>query len=96
MTAAPMLPFYGHREKAIDSLGESKSMFEIATGLAAKLGISDFSDKTEEEWLREASSPKSTKGVAAGPLRFTNHSPHSNSLRCGRRGVAGGAVIERE
>jgi anaerobic dimethyl sulfoxide reductase subunit A len=54
LTGAPMLPFYGHREKAIDSPGESKSMFEIATGLAAKLGISDFSDKTEEEWLREA------------------------------------------
>jgi len=54
LTAAPVMPFHGHRDKAIDSLGESKSMFEIATGLAAKLGISDFSDKTEEEWLREA------------------------------------------
>jgi len=54
LTVCPQLPFYGHREKAIDSLGESKSMFEIATGLAAKLGFSDFSDKTEEELLREA------------------------------------------
>jgi len=54
LTACPMLPFYGNRDKAIDSLGESKSMFEIASGLATKLGISDFSDKTEEEWLREA------------------------------------------
>jgi len=53
LATARLMPFYGHREKAIDSLGESKSMFEIATGLAAKLGISDFSDKTEEEWLRE-------------------------------------------
>jgi anaerobic dimethyl sulfoxide reductase subunit A len=53
MTGAPMLPFYGHREQAISSLGESKSMFEIATGLADKLGIAGFSDKTEEEWLRE-------------------------------------------
>jgi len=47
-------PFYGYMNKAIDSVGESKSHFEIATLLAAKLGISDFSDKTEEEWLKEA------------------------------------------
>ncbi len=54
LTVCPFLPFYGHREKAIDSIGESRSMYEIATGLAAKLGISDFSGKTEEQWLREA------------------------------------------
>ncbi len=54
ITTCAFLPFYGHREKAIESIGESKSMFEIATGLAAKLGISDFSKKTEEEWLRDA------------------------------------------
>lgn len=29
-------------------------MYEIAHGLAAKLGIQDFSEKTEEQWLREA------------------------------------------
>jgi len=45
--------FYGYMNKAIDSLGESKSHFQIATELAARLGISDYSDKTEEEWLRE-------------------------------------------
>jgi anaerobic dimethyl sulfoxide reductase subunit A len=39
--------------KIIDSVGESKSHFEIATELAARLGIIDFSDNTEEEWLRE-------------------------------------------
>ena len=53
MTTGRLAPFYGYMNKAIDSLGESKSHFEIAAGLAAKLGISDFSDKTEEEWLRE-------------------------------------------
>jgi len=46
-------PFYGYMKKAVDSLGESKSQFEIAAGLAARLGISGFDDKTEEEWLRE-------------------------------------------
>ncbi|MFC2035527.1 molybdopterin-dependent oxidoreductase [Chloroflexota bacterium] len=45
--------FYGYMNKAIDSLGESKSHYEIATELATRLGISDYGDKTEEEWLRE-------------------------------------------
>ncbi len=45
--------FYGYMRQAVDSLGESKSHFQIATELAAKLGISDYTDKTEEEWLRE-------------------------------------------
>jgi len=45
--------FYGYQNKVIDSLDESKSQFEIATELAARLGVTDFSDKTEEEWLRE-------------------------------------------
>jgi len=53
VTTSFSAPFYGYMNKAIDSLGESKSQFEIAAGLAARLGFSDFSDKTEEEWLRE-------------------------------------------
>ncbi|MFO7962331.1 MAG: molybdopterin-dependent oxidoreductase [Desulfobacterales bacterium] len=54
LTVCPFLPFYGHREKAIESVGESKSMFDIATELAAKMGISNFSEKTEEEWLKSS------------------------------------------
>jgi len=46
-------PFYGYMNKAVTSIGESKSHYEIATELAARLGVSDYSDKTEEEWLRE-------------------------------------------
>jgi anaerobic dimethyl sulfoxide reductase subunit A len=53
LTTGGIGPFYGYMNKAIDSLDESKSQFEIATELAARLGIADFSDKTEEEWLRE-------------------------------------------
>jgi len=45
--------FLGYMNKAIDSVGESKPHFEIATELAVRLGISEFSDKTGEEWLRE-------------------------------------------
>jgi len=38
--------------KAIEPLYESKSHFDIAVALAARMGISDFTDKTEDEWLR--------------------------------------------
>ena len=47
------LAFYGYVRKAVEPLGESRSQFEIATLLASRLGVSDFSDKTEEGWLRE-------------------------------------------
>lgn len=44
---------YGYMNKAVDSLGESRSHLEICTDLAARMGISDYSDKTEDEWLRQ-------------------------------------------
>lgn len=47
------VPFYGYANKAIEPLYESKSHYDIAAGIAAKMGISDFADKTEDEWLRE-------------------------------------------
>ena len=46
-------PFYGYRNKIIETLYESKSPLEIANELAARLGISDYNDKTEEELLRQ-------------------------------------------
>jgi anaerobic dimethyl sulfoxide reductase subunit A len=53
LTTGGIGPFYGYMNKVIDSIGESKSQFEIVTELAGRLGISDFTNKTEEEWLRE-------------------------------------------
>ena len=53
LAAVPHMPFYGFRNKAIEPLGESKSMFEMASALAARAGIKDFSDKNEEEWIKE-------------------------------------------
>jgi len=47
------LPFWGYMNKAIEPLGESKSHLEIATLLAERLGISAFSEKTEDDWLRQ-------------------------------------------
>ena len=46
-------PYYIFNNKAIDSLGESKSDFEICCELAPRLGIENYSNKTEEEWLKE-------------------------------------------
>jgi anaerobic dimethyl sulfoxide reductase subunit A len=46
-------PYFIYSNKAIDSLYESKSDLEIACELAPRLGILDYSDKTEDEWLRE-------------------------------------------
>jgi anaerobic dimethyl sulfoxide reductase subunit A len=53
VTAGYGTPFLGYIHKVVEPLYESKAHFEIAVELAARLGISDFSDKTEDEWLRE-------------------------------------------
>jgi anaerobic dimethyl sulfoxide reductase subunit A len=44
--------YYVYGNKVADSLYESKSDFEICCELAPRLGISNYSDKTEDEWLR--------------------------------------------
>jgi anaerobic dimethyl sulfoxide reductase subunit A len=45
--------FYGYRNKVIEPLYESKSQLEIANELAARLGLADYNDKSEEEWVRQ-------------------------------------------
>ena len=46
-------PYYIYLNKVIDSLYESKSDFEICSELATRLDIYGYSEKTEDEWLRE-------------------------------------------
>jgi anaerobic dimethyl sulfoxide reductase subunit A len=46
-------PYYTYVNKAVNPLYECKSDLEICEELAARLGISNYNDKTEEEWLRE-------------------------------------------
>jgi anaerobic dimethyl sulfoxide reductase subunit A len=53
LTTGGIGPFYACQNKAIDSIGESKSHLDIANELAERLGITDFNEKTEEDWLRE-------------------------------------------
>lgn len=51
-----MVPMFGnyalYANKAIEPMYESKSDLDILTQLAAKIGITGFNDKTEDEWLR--------------------------------------------
>ena len=49
---SPSGDFYGLVNKAIEPLGESKSQLQICEALASKLGISDYNDKSDEEWVR--------------------------------------------
>ncbi len=53
IVAQGAIPFYGYVRKIIDPLYESRSPFEICKGLASRLGVSYFSEKTEDQWLRE-------------------------------------------
>ncbi|MFC1896386.1 molybdopterin-dependent oxidoreductase [Thermodesulfobacteriota bacterium] len=46
-------PYYVYANKVIDSLHESKSDLEICSMLAPRLGIENYNDKTDEEWLRQ-------------------------------------------
>jgi anaerobic dimethyl sulfoxide reductase subunit A len=47
-------PYYIYLKKAVESLGESKTDFQIATELAPYLGIEDYSELDEEGWLRKS------------------------------------------
>lgn len=47
-------PYYIFLNKAVESLGESKSDFAIASDLAPLLGIHDYSPLDEEGWLRRS------------------------------------------
>lgn len=45
--------FIGLQNKIIEPLYESKPGLQIANELAARLGITDYNDKTDEEWVKE-------------------------------------------
>jgi len=45
--------YYLYMNQAIEPMYESKTDFDIACELAPRLGVSDYSEKNEEEWLRE-------------------------------------------
>jgi len=43
---------FGLVNKAIEPLGESRSQLDICESLAPRLGITDYNDKSDEDWLR--------------------------------------------
>ncbi|MFC2003162.1 molybdopterin-dependent oxidoreductase [Chloroflexota bacterium] len=47
------IPMYGYMNKVVEPLYECKSHFEICQELAKRLGITNYSDKTDEELLRQ-------------------------------------------
>jgi anaerobic dimethyl sulfoxide reductase subunit A len=53
ITESESLTYFGFQNKCIEPLGESKPHFQIAKELAAKLGLSQFKDMTEEGVLRD-------------------------------------------
>lgn len=45
--------YFIHMDQAIEPLAQTKSDLAIFTELAARLGLSDYNEKPDEEWLRE-------------------------------------------
>lgn len=46
-------PYFIHMDKAIEPLPQTKADLAIFTELAARLGIPDYNNKSDEDWLRE-------------------------------------------
>ncbi len=57
ITTGEGIPHISYMKKVIESVGESKSHLDICIGLAQKLGIEGYCDKTQEEWCREIVKP---------------------------------------
>ena len=53
-------PHLAYQRKIIEPLGESRSHLDICMGLAEKMGIADYNDKTDEEWLEQIMKPAVT------------------------------------
>lgn len=52
-TGGAAIPHYGYVNQVIEPLHESRSPLDICRGLAIRLGVSLYSEKTDDEWLRE-------------------------------------------
>jgi len=44
---------YAILNKAVEPLGESRSQLQICQALASKLGITDYPDQSDEEWVKQ-------------------------------------------
>ena len=46
-------PFYGFIKKIVEPFGERKSQLDICNLLAERLGLENYNDKTDEEWVKQ-------------------------------------------
>jgi anaerobic dimethyl sulfoxide reductase subunit A len=53
-------PHLAYQPKVIEPLGESRSHLDISEGFAERLGLTDYNDKTDEEWLDQIMRPAVT------------------------------------
>jgi anaerobic dimethyl sulfoxide reductase subunit A len=69
-----------YANKAIEPLYESKTDLDILTQLAARMGISGYNDRTEDEWLRlfaaEQGIPDYDAFKASGFYKLETAEPH--------------------
>ena len=72
--------FIGTVNKVIDPLGESKSPLQVAVELAKRMGIENFMDKTEEEFLEDLAKRSGVPNYAEfkkeGVYKFKLPEPH--------------------
>jgi len=57
--------FYGYRDKIVEPPGEAKAPLDVARGLAERLGLADYDDKTDDEWLDKILSASDIPDVEA-------------------------------
>jgi anaerobic dimethyl sulfoxide reductase subunit A len=57
ITTGEGIPHFSYMKKVIDPIGESRSHLDICVGLASKLRLEGYSDRSEEEWLKEIAKP---------------------------------------
>ena len=57
VTISEGLPMFGFMKKVIEPVGESKSHLDICIELSKKMGVENFSDRSEVAWLAEITKP---------------------------------------
>jgi anaerobic dimethyl sulfoxide reductase subunit A len=85
-------PYFIRASRAVDPPVEVKSDLEIFTELAARLGVSEYNDRTEEEWLREfAAATPALPDYEAFGIKGAHEIPQEGPLVAFREEIERGA-----
>ena len=57
--------FYAYKDKIVEPLAETKDPLDVARGLAERLGLAEYDDKTNDEWLDKVLSASDIPDVEA-------------------------------